>query len=132
MGNPLFWVSVLIMLYNYSDIGLLYLWVALLSDYFFSRTCKLLSIIDTLFHIFKKQHHLFIFFTIFFTFFVKFYFLCLIFHFLPHHAPFNCSITHTSSSPHPVSMWVPPPPPHLTSKVPLNSSVLRVRCIVSK
>ena len=30
----------------------------------------------------------------------------------------------------PDSMWMSPPPPHLNSKLPGDSSLLRVRCII--
>ena len=44
--------------------------------------------------------------------------------------PSNCSTSHTSYPPYPVSMWMPQP--NLTSKLPGASSLLRVRCIISE
>jgi hypothetical protein len=62
------------------------------------------------------------FFNLFFTLYIPFP--------TPLHPPSDCSTSHTSSPPHPVSSWMPPP--YLTFKLPGASSLLRVRCIISE
>jgi hypothetical protein len=58
--------------------------------------------------------------------------------FFTFHIPFSVPYPHllsdysTSSPPHTVSMRMPPLPPHLTSKLPGGSSLLRIRCIISE
>ena len=58
------------------------------------------------------------------------YFLHSIFHSLTPHPPSICSTSQSSSIPHPISTKMPQP--HLTSKPPGASSLLRVRCIISE
>ena len=71
-----------------------------------------------------------------FHYFLNFYFI--LFFYAPYsipqpplHPPSNCATSHTSSLPHPVSMWMCPPITHLTSKHPGVCSLLRIRCTIS-
>jgi hypothetical protein len=59
------------------------------------------------------------------------YVLNSIFHFLPPSPLCLLQIPYLLLTP-PVSTWMPPPLPNLTSKIPGASILLRVRCIISE